>query len=831
VAFGEPEKTFQLQNLELVKTQSDIVYATYTGAFVGPEFNNDTTWIPKNTLSWVSDSYGHEVNDFTPLNTKTWNFEFGNLKAGKLSSKSNGIQYCYRLANAFYSDVTFYGECKLETLDENVQAGNITFVKGCNYFGRVHEQNKITVFRFFYDCCESNYYDNTLKGNLTIQSGSTVKIMNDTGMQHGSTGGSSTSQEPIIADKYRNVTIEEDAIFYARNYGPILRLDAQEKFEAKKDSEIHLISTIANGMDNGAGADVFKSEPYSAIILTSDNGYGGNSSPQVLLDAPRFFDICNLYDTTHPAIYIDPNMQFYTGSDWDVKFTDTDVVGWSMPSKYDKIYDKNLGHVSILNFKGRSGDDLDVKTSDTDRDAPNATDSPYNPQYPNKFSKISTFKLSKQQRITTGFKTEGSLELSLDRDITDADTKAYATLDGHTKALDITEPEDYPDGLDYIGGGLANIDAGDYTVKLFDNLHKFIAEAKNDSNGKLIFDFGTNGFLEKENEISFEVYNKDGTPALDKDNNHLQGELAKVIDATPPEPVDKYKVEPIKVDTKVIRGSGCEPGAKVWYTVSQETGGSQVAMDSGFNAIETTVKADGTFELPKPYYDFILSFYKGAKVQIFLEDVLGNKQVESATNVEKIQHKDSHSSMNTNNNNTTRDTDRKLQDYIATVIIVDDENMELKVPSVISFDSRFTTDNSADWYIWEDDTRDVTKDKLAVIDERTQKTDWDLEAKLSNEFTSKDDKSKTLENARLFYYDNFNISDKTANRIEISTVGFNTVVKKGNNGTQVEKDLSSEWKIGKKGLCLFVQKSTGRQNLKGEYDCEITWQLSDTPSN
>ncbi|MHC5247180.1 WxL domain-containing protein [Enterococcus sp. LJL90] len=113
-------------------------------------------------------------------------------------------------------------------------------------------------------------------------------------------------------------------------------------------------------------------------------------------------------------------------------------------------------------------------------------------------------------------------------------------------------------------------------------------------------------------------------------------------------------------------------------------------------------------------------------------------------------------------------------------------------------------------------------DDLVISDTRDTRSNWYLQAKLTQVMTSQVDTSKTLPEA-IYYYR----QDGTGRDESLTTE--DQLIASGNIATgETTYNISSEWKGGDtSGFKLKVPAGIVRQ--LGDYQAEITWTLSDTP--
>ncbi|MDR1774605.1 MAG: hypothetical protein LBR30_07055, partial [Clostridioides sp.] len=322
------KQTFAIQNLSLyrkcIKDRFD-----YSQAFIAPGAITE----PLAT----SEDY-----------TQYWYFEFGNISSDDVDGAKDAGKGEYngasvpRLLLGKRAQVTFYGDCEVNSAYENATVGSIIFDYGCVYKGKVcgfkngilRNAGNLPIFSY-----RSTTDDASRTGNskeFTVKEGADVHLEND----------NERTKYPMI---YQNrddlayntvlskIVVEKYGKLYAKVNGPVLRLHQNDKFIVNENTEVHLISTADTSftLDNNIKLE------YTAIRLNAD------ATTEVKVTSPKLFEICNLKNKTF--------LVWRHGNE-TLDFFNTNLVSWNNGSSLNGAPDRDWGYIS----KYRCGDNSDT---------------------------------------------------------------------------------------------------------------------------------------------------------------------------------------------------------------------------------------------------------------------------------------------------------------------------------------------------------------------------------------------------------------------------------------------------------------------------------------
>ncbi|MEG7965516.1 pectate lyase-like adhesive domain-containing protein [Bacillus cereus group sp. Sample30] len=484
-----------------------------------------------------------DVNSSWSTSAK-WKYRFGNIKTNPT------VQ---RLATATYAEVTIYGNMDIDTRAENFYVGSVIMEPGTNYVGNVNYFN----YSVFWYNLAARPGDTGQSKEFTVGRNSKVRLSQTQTL--GTTF-------PAVYSYYKDITIEENAIFNVAMPGNAVRFDQQySSFTAKKGSIVNLTSKQKSGsvVNYNNSNTYLKVEPgaYFYTIGVSREpliNLNRGTNNLLILDSPAQYDIRNL-DENSNSTAVD------NGSNGEVRINNSDIDLWKMGTNVlgpSTLTYANIGYLSATNQA--------VKSSNADLQ-----------------SKFST----KNFRRISGMNQTPTVEFT--EEVTDADL----TVKLRVKIGEVPDNNgaDKDGNVNYIPVYASKDQA---KVTIFNDENSEVKEISTDENGYATY--------------KVDAFYKAGTKltATVERGPHKGKESVEttVRDVTPPNPAELK--DKVTNGTKVIRGKNAEVGSHITYSINDKP-----------TFIEAPVNEDGTWELKAPNKKLQI----GDKLQFFLTDEHGNK--------------------------------------------------------------------------------------------------------------------------------------------------------------------------------------------------------------
>ncbi|CUB10915.1 hypothetical protein BN2127_JRS1_02701 [Bacillus cereus] len=495
------------------------------------------------TLSNTRDMAFVDVNSAWNVSAK-WKYRFGNIKT------TPTVQ---RLATATYAEVTIYGNMDIDTRAENFYVGSVIMEPGTNYVGNVNYFNYSV---FWYNLAASPG-DTGQSKEFTVGRDSKVRL---------SQTQTSGTTFPAVYSYYKDITIEENAIFNVAMPGNAVRFDQQySSFTAKKGSIVNLTSKQKSGsvVNYNNSNTYLKVEPgaYFYTIGVSREpliNLNRGTNNLLILDSPAQYDIRNL-DENNSSTAVD------NGSNGEVRINNSDIDLWKM--KTDVLGPSTLTYANVGYLSATS---QSVKSSNADLQSEFSTKN---------FRRISGMNQTPTVEFTEEV-TDAGLTVKLRVKIGEVPDNNGADKDGNVNYIPVYASKDQA------------------KVKIINDQNAEIKEVSTDENGYATY--------------KVDKFYKAGTKliATVERGPHKGKESAETIvrDVTPPNLAElKGKVTN---GTNLIRGINAEIGSHITYSINDKP-----------TFIEAPVKEDGTWELKAPNKKLQI----GDKLQFFLTDEHGNK--------------------------------------------------------------------------------------------------------------------------------------------------------------------------------------------------------------
>ncbi|WP_242225843.1 WxL domain-containing protein [Bacillus cereus group sp. BfR-BA-01358] len=484
-----------------------------------------------------------DVNSSWSTSAK-WKYRFGNIKTNPT------VQ---RLATATYAEVTIYGNMDIDTRAENFYVGSVIMEPGTNYVGNVNYFN----YSVFWYNLAARPGDTGQSKEFTVGRNSKVRLSQTQTL--GTTF-------PAVYSYYKDITIEENAIFNVAMPGNAVRFDQQySSFTAKKGSIVNLTSKQKSGsvVNYNNSNTYLKVEPgaYFYTIGVSREpliNLNRGTNNLLILDSPAQYDIRNL-DENSNSTAVD------NGSNGEVRINNSDIDLWKMGTNVlgpSTLTYANIGYLSATNQA--------VKSSNADLQ-----------------SKFST----KNFRRISGMNQTPTVEFT--EEVTDADL----TVKLRVKIGEVPDNNgaDKDGNVNYIPVYASKDQA---KVTIFNDENSEVKEISTDENGYATY--------------KVDAFYKAGTKltATVERGPHKGKESVEttVRDVTPPNPAELK--DKVTNGTKVIRGKNAEVGSHITYSINDKP-----------TFIEAPVNEDGTWELKALNKKLQI----GDKLQFFLTDEHGNK--------------------------------------------------------------------------------------------------------------------------------------------------------------------------------------------------------------
>ncbi|MDA2313227.1 pectate lyase-like adhesive domain-containing protein [Bacillus cereus group sp. MYBK35-2] len=495
--------------------------------------------ILSNTRDWAF----VDVYPYWSISAK-WKYRFGNIKT------TPTVQ---RLATATYAEVTIYGNMDIDTRAENFYVGSVIMEPGTNYVGNVNYFN----YSVFWYNLAARPGDTGQSKEFTVGRNSKVRLSQTQTL--GTTF-------PAVYSYYKDITIEENAIFNVAMPGNAVRFDQQySSFTAKKGSIVNLTSKQKSGsvVNYNNSNTYLKVEPgaYFYTIGVSREpliNLNRGTNNLLILDSPAQYDIRNL-DENSNSTAVD------NGSNGEVRINNSDIDLWKMGTNVlgpSTLTYANIGYLSATNQA--------VKSSNADLQ-----------------SKFST----KNFRRISGMNQTPTVEFT--EEVTDADL----TVKLRVKIGEVPDNNgaDKDGNVNYIPVYASKDQA---KVTIFNDENSEVKEISTDENGYATY--------------KVDAFYKAGTKltATVERGPHKGKESVEttVRDVTPPNPAELK--DKVTNGTKVIRGKNAEVGSHITYSINDKP-----------TFIEAPVNEDGTWELKALNKKLQI----GDKLQFFLTDEHGNK--------------------------------------------------------------------------------------------------------------------------------------------------------------------------------------------------------------
>ncbi|OPA14075.1 cell envelope integrity protein TolA [Bacillus cereus] len=519
-----------------LKNQSIIL-----GSPVNPQDN--VIHIHDAILSNTRDMAFVDVNASWSTSAK-WKYRFGNIKT------TPTVQ---RLATATYGEITVYGNMDIDTRAENFYVGSLIMEPGTNYIGNVNYFN-YSVFWY----------------NLAARSGDTGEsreftVGRDSKVRLSQTQTSGTTF-PAVYSYYKDITIDENAVFNVAMPGNAVRFDQQySSFTAKKGSIVNLTSKQRSGsvVNYNNSNTYLKVEPgaYFYTIGVSREpliNLNRGTNNLLLLDSPAQYDIRNL-DENSNSTAVD------NGSNGEVRINNSDIDLWNMGTNVLGPSTLTYASVGYLSATSQS-----VTSSNADLQSKFSTQN---------FRRISGMNQTPTVEFTEEV-TDANLTVKLRVKIGEVPDNNGADKDGNVKYIPVYASKDQA------------------KVRITNDQNSEIKEVSTDENGYATYK--VDAFYKAGTKLTATV---ERGPHKGKESTE-----ATVRDVTPPNPAELK--EKVTNGTKVIRGKNAEIGSNITYSINDQP-----------TFIESPVKEDGTWELTVPSTKLQI----GDKVQFFLTDEYGNK--------------------------------------------------------------------------------------------------------------------------------------------------------------------------------------------------------------
>ncbi|MGE1006180.1 pectate lyase-like adhesive domain-containing protein [Bacillus cereus] len=473
-----------------------------------------------------------------------WKYRFGNIKT------TPTVQ---RLATATYGEITIYGNMDIDTRAENFYVGSLIMEPGTNYVGNVNYFN----YSVFWYNLAARPGDTGQSKEFTVGRNSKVRL---------SQTQTSGTTFPAVYSYYKDMTIEENAIFNVAMPGNAVRFDQQySSFTAKKGSIVNLTSKQRSGsvVNYNNSNTYLKVEPgaYFYTIGVSREpliNLNRGTSNLLLLDSPAQYDIRNL-DENSSSTAVD------NGSNGEVRINNSDIDLWKMKTDVLGPSTFTYANVDYLSATSQS-----VKSSNVDLKS--------------KFSVNNFRRISGMNQIPT---------VEFVEEVTDANL----TVKLRVKIGEVPDNNgaDKNGDVNYIPV-YASRDQAKVTIVNDENSE--VKEVSTDENGYATYK--VDAFYKAGTKLTATV---ERGPHKGK-----KGVEMIVRDVTPPNLAQlKGKVTN---GAKVIRGINAEIGSYITYSINGKP-----------TFIEAPVKEDGTWELKAPNEKLQI----GDKLQFFLTDENGNK--------------------------------------------------------------------------------------------------------------------------------------------------------------------------------------------------------------
>lgn len=585
----------------------------------------------------------------------------------------------------------------------------------------------------------------------------------------------------------------------ARNQALYYNSDLPEFIVEEDDSEVSLVA------DNGVamhmtGGGIIKSTKGTSFIAHGKTA----SANRGIIDTGGKDDKANsLFKMEHSAFYDFRNNNtdgfvFHVGNQAQFQGLATDIAVWD--GKNGDLDGPHTWRLIDINFEYGDADFKDLKFSDR----------PY-----------LTTNLNTANGLQEYARISGNNGYAIVNDLyqpTDADQKIYAqvsvdegifnTRDVYTGEAEVDITHTKADGTEQILTGKAigkDSFPGEEAFKIYGK--STLVDKENGMNG-----FGwaeiilpDDAYLEKGDTIKVT-----GAKFLDSDENfgrvnpslpeHLFGDTLTVVDVTPPElAVVESGLTDHSSKPQIIEGKSLEDGVEVSVEVNGQDAKGEIVYD----------RENGKFT-----YTFKQKLEVGNKVQIFLNDMAGRAQ-DLGPDADRPDRPETN--LDSGNINPEETYTYHDKDFVkGTIIGVVESTGELvfeSAPENLNF--KVKVKSYTDEYLVE--LAELGKG-LVISDDRPDKADWKLTAKMDKQLTEVDG-TDVLPDA-LIYRDgdiNQRLTDEDA------IVRLHEYASE--DAPDKEWDLSSNWGKGENGMFIEIEPGTKKTDYKGQ----VKWTLHDAP--
>lgn len=593
-----------------------------------------------------------------------WKYRFGNI------TTEPGVQ---RLARASHSEVTVYGDMKIDTRAENFYLGSLIMEDGTQYKGNVNNYN----FSVFWYNVAADATSTGASREFTVGKNCTVSLG-----QTQTTG----RTYPAVFSHYLALTIGENSIFNVDMPGNAVRFDDKGSgMTIKSGAKVNLTSKQPAGSIVAFSEDntYLNVEPDSffyvigtsnqPLINLSANGTGtGNvarTGNSFTLNKPAKYDLRNL-DNTQAAV----NVASKNAAANKFSILNSDIDLWKIGIPVLGPSTETYAQVKNLDVTGNGTKEV-VATSETG---------------------LNSFMQTNYRRIS-GMNQDPEVEWT---PVTDADKTIKArVMIGRV-----------PDNNGLVNGNIVEIPV--YASKnqaeatIIDTHDQIREQLWTDENGYASYtDTDPNGkFQLADEEIVGVAFRGPWTSDINSPSSKT-----KVIDATPPEPAKVDNADAIQSTTKKITGTG-EPDSLVTLTLN----GQPTSVPEGI------VGADGKWQIDLTP----ISIKTGDILQIFLQDQSGF--ITELSDADRPVTNDPIGNINPKNDMTYRDAVFKAATKITVV-----GNLSLsEVPDKVSFGTNQVVNKTANY-------QPIVSGKLMVSDTRGgAKKPWRLTVCQSEELSN-----------------------------------------------------------------------------------------------